>query len=822
MSQGCSCDCGHRCWEEASDAGPVDLSDRAIRPLPLKRLRTHAAPTQLPKSLSTTPTQPLTSADDVSSASGSDDDDAPRSARAVRPAARAKLAQSGETDRQHVRQGSQEHHDGAAQDRWQEDHVAPLPDHRLADEAHDGSTHTSNSHEQESSASESPPTSPASVSPRIKSEERASQGGSVLFGEEGRRIVDSLTTASSFSPAGLFGGLGLATLHPSLAPSGDRDFPDEEDILEGGDEDSYGVVDRSHPPVEPTIATQQAAMALVVGVGGSNKKKRKIPGVAETRDASHPSAEDAGSANAQAATPAVPVTNSLPSDPRELFAEKGLLAPLNPPRTAEAALAKWRIRPPHVSLCTTCYSSRRTRRKRFRRDEAKLPPVALPAAPAFVPPAQPREGPPRLPPGSGAKGSKAIKLAMKAAKEREKEKERIRTLFGQIRLPDLWDPQGTANPSPGFVTRSIKADLERKRRAIKDAGPTGLSAPPGTDGPATDERLPDLFLDASPPQLDLFTFFERPPEIIESRWTALNDQKIRLKAAKERAAKAREEEDRRRKEKEARDARDEDAPPLADAPVVGSAPTAPLAQPLTSSAVDPIPAPAPPDTTGASLSGAPAAASRPKQNRAQSSSDLPDVKAGPGGPPPSAPLPPTPKVAPAAPALTPPTAPTTRKTSTKKGKKKRSAHANALNVHHRDNYVPSRAPAPGQAAQDSPPRFMSWPASEEAIASAGPFASTCGGGHYCSADEWLCLFCEYELFYGEESLLYKAVRRRKNVLKVRKKAQDRANKATHASEPSAAPSSGATDHAHPHPAAPGEAAPEAKTSSSTTAPELAT
>lgn len=335
MSQGCSCDCGHRCWEEASDAGPVDLSDRAIRPLPLKRLRTHAAPTQLPKSLSTTPTQPLTSADDVSSASGSDDDDAPRSARAVRPAARAKLAQSGETDRQHVRQGSQEHHDGAAQDRWQEDHVAPLPDHRLADEAHDGSTHTSNSHEQESSASESPPTSPASVSPRIKSEERASQGGSVLFGEEGRRIVDSLTTASSFSPAGLFGGLGLATLHPSLAPSGDRDFPDEEDILEGGDEDSYGVVDRSHPPVEPTIATQQAAMALVVGVGGSNKKKRKIPGVAETRDASHPSAEDAGSANAQAATPAVPVTNSLPSDPRELFAEKGTATDVTLRRTAK-------------------------------------------------------------------------------------------------------------------------------------------------------------------------------------------------------------------------------------------------------------------------------------------------------------------------------------------------------------------------------------------------------------------------------------------------------------------------------------------------------
>lgn len=338
MSQGCSCDCGHRCWEEASDAGPVDLSDRAIRPLPLKRLRTHAAPMQLPKSLSTTPTQPLTSANDVSSASGSDDDAAAaqRSARAARPAARAKLAtQSGEADRQPIRQHSQEHQDGTAQDRWQEDHVAPLPEHRLADEAHDGSTHTSNSHEQESSASESPPTSPASVSPRIKSAERASQGGSVLFGEEGRRIVDSLTTASSFSPAGLFGGLGLATLHPSLAPSGgDRDFPDEEDILEGGDEDSYGVVDRSHPPVEPTMATQQAAMALVVGVGGSNKKKRKIPGVGESRDANHPGAEDAGSANVQAATPAMPVTNSLPSDPRELFAEKGTATNVALRRTA--------------------------------------------------------------------------------------------------------------------------------------------------------------------------------------------------------------------------------------------------------------------------------------------------------------------------------------------------------------------------------------------------------------------------------------------------------------------------------------------------------
>ncbi|GAA5861465.1 hypothetical protein JCM3774_000256 [Rhodotorula dairenensis] len=797
MSQGCSCDCGHRCWDEASDPGPVDLSDRAIRPLPQKRLRLHAAPGQLGESPVTLPKSTPVSAAGASSESDSDGDLDARHTRNARPAARVRnVACSTEAEPGQAGHPPRGHLSGAAQERWENHDRTPLPD-RLADEAHDGSTHTSNSHDHDSDASESPPTSPASVSPRVKSNERASHGGSVLFGAEGRRIVETLSTASSFSPAGLFGGLGLATLHPSLAPgsAGERDFPDEEDILEG-DEDSYGVVDRSHPPVEPTMASQQAAMALVVGVGGSNKKKRKVPGVTEPRDVNPPAAEDAGSANAQSATAAKPVVNTLPSDPRELFAEKGLLAPLNPPRTAEAALAKWRIRPPHVSLCTSCYSSRRSRRKRFRRDEAKLPPVALPAAPAFVPPAQPREGPPRLPPGSGAKGSKAIKLAMKAAKEREKEKERVRNLFGQIRLPDLWDPQGTANPSPGFVTRSIKADLDRKRRAAKEASTEQPQSAPlrSANGMADDEPTFETLLAATPPQLDLFTFFERPPDTVESRWTALNDQKVRLKAAKERAAKARDEEERRRKEKEARDARDEDAPPLADPPVADVAPGTQLAPPLSGSAVAPIP---PPSLHASGPAGSdPLAPAPPTQGRPQTLAEPPTGEGGPGGPPPSAPLPPTPTAAPTSP---PPAgaAPATRKAPPKKGKKKRSAHANALNVHHRDNYVPSRAPAPGQAAHhEQPPRFMSWPASEEAIASAGPYASTCGGGHYCSSDEWLCLFCEYELFYGEESLLYKAVRRRKNVLKVRKKAQDRANKVTHVPEASTASSS--ANHSEGH------------------------
>lgn len=443
---------------------------------------------------------------------------------------------------------------------------------------------------------------------------------------------------------------------------------------------------------------------------------------------------------------------------------------MNPPRTAEAALAKWRLRPPHVSLCSTCYSSRRQRRKRFRRDDAKLPPIALPAAPAFVPPAQPREGPPRLPPGSGAKGSKAIKLAMKAAKEREKEKERVRKLLGNVRLPDLWDPQGEANPTPGFVTRSIKLDLDRRRKAATATRSDG-PAPESPDAPAGGRDANSSSFDpfaAAPPQLDLFTFFERPPETIDSRWTALNEQKTRLRAAKERAAKARTDEERRRVEKEAKDAQLAEAPAPPEPPAQLPAPRAPpvrrepVQQPAQP-AVQAAPRPAPPASSPPTSPRIPLPAARAVPEPAASAQ-------GPGGPPPSAPLPPIPS-----PPLPPP-----RKSSSKKGKKKRSAHANALNVHHRDNYVPSRSPAPTTSGthHEPPPRFMSWPASEEALASAGPYASTCGGGHYCSPDEWLCLFCEYELFYGEEPLLYRAIRRRKNVLKVRKKAHDRANKAT--------------------------------------------
>ncbi|BGP44751.1 hypothetical protein JCM10450v2_000565 [Rhodotorula kratochvilovae] len=747
----CECECGHHHeWDTDDEALRVDLANRPIAPLPLrKRQRLDAAAASSVADLQSGIAALRVSAPaphDSSSESEGDDD---RLARDARAAARARELSSltggrgaGAADVEHGHGGGGgDEADEQAWDHWLSQHADPLevsrdPD-RTAGEAPDESTKTTNSLDPGSTTSESPPTSPALSASHGRDGKKP--GEPILFGGEGQRIVKSLATASSFSPAGLFGGLGLATLHPSLAPpAAERHFDEDED----GDEDSYGVVDRTRPPVEPSMSSQVAATAL--GLGESNKKKRKIPGLNLAQGMGR---------EGDAVDDFAPVEASAPTVPGEFKPANGPLAPVNPPTTAEAALAKLRVRPPHVSLCDACISARRRRRKRLRSTAAKQHPLALPDAPAFVPPAMPKEGPPPLPPGSGLKGSKAIKLAMKAAKEREKEKERIRKLFAHVRLPDLFDPQGTANPPPSVVTRAIKADLDRRRK-------DGM--PPGDDD---DVRAASL-VHATPRALDLFVFSERPPPVIESRWNAVNDQKERLRAAKERAARAREEEERRRREKEEKErveaavaAEDPPAPPAA--PTVAPVPTAhaparrtPSATPRPAAAL-PAPAPAP-----APLPPAPVAAP----------ASLPPA------PPPSAALP-----APPAPPL-PPTP--TRKPAAKKGRKKRAAHANALNVHHRDNYIPSRLPSHTPSANgvahdaNGTPYLTSWPASEEALASAGPYASTCGGGHFCGPDEWLCLFCEYELFYGEEPLLYKAIRKRHNILKVRKKAKDRATKAT--------------------------------------------
>ncbi|GAA5972388.1 hypothetical protein JCM11641_002435 [Rhodosporidiobolus odoratus] len=732
------CDC---CWDDDDQAqGEVYLGERPIRPLP-KRQRLFAPAPPLDSGRSTSHEGKVSDGATMPEYELESDGEEQRT-RDGRAAARAREVTAVAGDRRGPDDEDHGSTDALAYEHWLAKRGELPPVARDPDRTADG---TSNPLDLGSTASDSPPTSPASVDARSLGEEKEVASG--LFGEEGSRIADSLSTASSFSPAGLFGGLGLATLHPSLAaPVQERHYEEEEE--EEGDEDTYGVVDRSRPPVEPSFSSQASVSSL--GLGGSNKKKRKIPGLNMSGVAA-PADED----STEGEGGAEPVR---PPGPRNDLADFGpLKAPVNPPTTAKAALAKLCIRPPHVSLCTSCYSSRRQSRKRNRVTITKHHPLPLPAAPAFIPPAQLREGPPPLPPGSGLKGSKALKAAMKAHREREKEKERVRKLFAHVKVPDLYDPDGTANPSPSFISRSIKADLARRRAEGRTSPskllPSAYPTPPvsSDEGESDSDPASASHWTVGLPKLDLFKFRERPSPVLESRWTALNDQKERLKAAKERAAKAREEEKERRKEKELK------------------------ARAEAAAAADPAsahPAPATPPPNHAST----------PNRKVSAVSRLPpaDVASAPRPPPAAPPAPSQPAAPPPAAALPPPPAPPPASKPKKKGRKKRSAHANAHNMHHRDNYVPSRLPKQDSSHQSesSTPLLTSWPASAEAVAEAGEYASTCGGGHFCSPDEYVCLFCEYELFYGEESLLLKAIRKRKGVLSRRKKAKDRAMKAT--------------------------------------------
>jgi hypothetical protein len=113
-------------------------------------------------------------------------------------------------------------------------------------------------------------------------------------------------------------------------------------------------------------------------------------------------------------------------------------------------------------------------------------------------------------------------------------------------------------------------------------------------------------------------------------------------------------------------------------------------------------------------------------------------------------------------------------------KKKRSALAIASNPHHRRNYVPSRLPQSGQAnpAQAAlnalnylgpPPfRFLSAeiPARRRKKSQGVPTAQLTN-----PADEWICPFCEYELFYGNDADYRRAVRNRKKILRRRRRAE---------------------------------------------------
>lgn len=138
-------------------------------------------------------------------------------------------------------------------------------------------------------------------------------------------------------------------------------------------------------------------------------------------------------------------------------------------------------------------------------------------------------------------------------------------------------------------------------------------------------------------------------------------------------------------------------------------------------------------------------------------------------------------------------------------KKKRSAMANASNPHHLRNYVPSRLPHSageggphgGGGAQNGglgllsplplrflaaelPPRRGSGKRADGKKNGAnGTTGAAANGGPGSTlvipaSDEWICAFCEYDLFYGDDAAYKRAVNGRKKILKRRRRARERA------------------------------------------------
>jgi len=115
-------------------------------------------------------------------------------------------------------------------------------------------------------------------------------------------------------------------------------------------------------------------------------------------------------------------------------------------------------------------------------------------------------------------------------------------------------------------------------------------------------------------------------------------------------------------------------------------------------------------------------------------------------------------------------------------KKKRSALAIASNPHHRRNYVPSRLPQSGQAnpaqaalnAQNylGPPPFRFLSAEIPARRRKKSQGSSVPTAQLTNpTDEWICPFCEYELFYGSDADYRRGVRNRKKILRRRRRAE---------------------------------------------------
>ena len=113
----------------------------------------------------------------------------------------------------------------------------------------------------------------------------------------------------------------------------------------------------------------------------------------------------------------------------------------------------------------------------------------------------------------------------------------------------------------------------------------------------------------------------------------------------------------------------------------------------------------------------------------------------------------------------------------KKGKKKkRSTMANASNPHHLRNYVPSRLPHTGHGQGGNVDSL--WPLALTFLSAdvrpRGRQDNSNSTQHVVPQDEWICSFCEYSLFYGDDGEYKRAVRNRKKILKRRRKARERA------------------------------------------------
>jgi hypothetical protein len=125
-------------------------------------------------------------------------------------------------------------------------------------------------------------------------------------------------------------------------------------------------------------------------------------------------------------------------------------------------------------------------------------------------------------------------------------------------------------------------------------------------------------------------------------------------------------------------------------------------------------------------------------------------------------------------------------------KKKRSALANASNPHHLRNYVPSRLPhssgggggggdGPGAQGPNATNGNTIWPLPLRFLSAEIPSRKRKKNATSVPlvqvmqpSEEWICAFCDYELFYGEDPVYRRAVRSRKKILKRRRRARERA------------------------------------------------